>query len=306
MASENTKITVLKARRGVIKGRITRIMKFLREFPADGDPSTILARKEKVETSWDEFQEIQYAMECQTEEPAAEEKYRAEFEDLYFEVMAECNKMLTEVGNKENKNSDSKIPKSSTNSHQASVVKLAALNVPEFSGNYKEWTTFKDVFGALIHSNEALTKVQKLIYLKAALSGDAAEVVKCLETIANNCEVAWDCLNERYNNKRIIVQSHTKAIFELEGITEESSTKLRRFIDSLLGHIKALEVIGYKPLSWGPMLLHIISTKLDNATLREWETQASKTEVPEVDELITFLKHRFQILESIENAQKKG
>jgi len=51
------------------------------------------------------------------------------------------------------------------------------------------------------------------------------------------------------------------------------------------------------------MLLHIILIKLDNATLRAWETQAPKTEVPKVKELITFLKGRFQILESIENAQ---
>lgn len=50
-------------------------------------------------------------------------------------------------------------------------------------------------------------------------------------------------------------------------------------------------------------MLHIISIKLDNATLRAWETQAPKTEVPKVEELIAFLKGRFQILESIENAQ---
>jgi hypothetical protein len=50
---------------------------------------------------------------------------------------------------------------------------------------------------------------------------------------------------------------------------EESSTKLRRYKDSLLGHIKALKVIIYNHLSWGSILLHIISTKLDNATLRE-------------------------------------
>jgi len=57
-------------------------------------------------------------------------------------------------------------------------------------------------------------------------------------------------------------------------------------------------------MSWGPILLHIMLIKLDNATLREWETQAPKTEVPKVEDLITFLKCRFQVLESIESAQK--
>jgi hypothetical protein len=55
-----------------------------------------------------------------------------------------------------------------------------------------------------------------MINLKVALSGDAMEVVKCFKTIANNYEVAWDCLNKLYN-KRVTVQSHTKAISELEG-----------------------------------------------------------------------------------------
>lgn len=65
----------------------------------------------------------------------------------------------------------------------------------------------------------------------------------------------------------------------------------------------ALKLIGYDPNNWGPMLIHIISTKLDSTTLKEWETQASKKEVPEVAELLTFLQNRFQILEAVEGAQ---
>jgi len=65
----------------------------------------------------------------------------------------------------------------------------------------------------------------------------------------------------------------------------------------------ALKAIGYDPKNWGPMLLHVNSTILDCATLKEWETQAPKKEVPEVDGLLTFLQNRFQILEEIEEAQ---
>jgi len=300
-------LPALSIRRGTLKGRITKFIKFLQDFAIDGDVLQIRVRKQKIEECWDEFQNIQSAIEVKvTNEAAAavEENYRFEFEDLYFQAIADSEKMLNKAGHNINQNiSNSELPGSTASSHQASIVKLAALNVPQFSGNYKEWSTFNDMFTALIHSNEALTEVQKFFYLKAALSGDAAEVVKCFETSAKNYKIAWECLNERFNNKRIMVQAHTKAIFDLESITEESSEKLRQFVDKLFSHIKALEAIGYNPISWGPMLLHIISIKLDNATLRAWETQAPKTEVPKVEELITFLKGRFQILESIENAQ---
>jgi hypothetical protein len=50
-----TDIAALKSCRGVVKGRITRIINFIRKFPAGGDSSKIRLRKEKVETSWDEF-----------------------------------------------------------------------------------------------------------------------------------------------------------------------------------------------------------------------------------------------------------
>jgi len=100
-----------------------------------------------------------------------------------------------------------------------------------------------------------------------------------------------------------MVQAHTKAIFYLKSITEESSEKLRRFVGKLFSRIKSLEAIGYKPMSWGPILLHIISIKIDDVTLQAWETQAPKTKVPKVEELITFLKRPFPILKSIKNAQ---
>ncbi|CAI6367665.1 unnamed protein product [Macrosiphum euphorbiae] len=304
-------VPTLTIRRGAIKGRITKFLKFLQDFTDDGDVSQIRVRKQKIEECWDEFQKIQSAIEIKVEDEAqatAEENYRFEFEDMYFQAIADSEKILIKTGHNANpnisNNSNGEV-QGSTNScnHLASIVKLAPLKIPEFSGNYKDWSAFKDIFTIMVHSNENVQEVQKLFYLKAALSGDAAEVVKCFETSANNYQIAWECLNERFNNKRIMVQAHIKAIFDLEKITEESSEKLRQFVDKLFGHIKALEAIGYTPMSWGPMLLHVISTKLDNTTLREWETQAPKTEVPKVEELIAFLKSRFQVLESIENAQ---
>lgn len=50
---------------------------------------------------------------------------------------------------------------------------LAALNVPIFSGDYKKWSMFHDIFVALVHENSALTAVQKFFYLKSALVGNA-------------------------------------------------------------------------------------------------------------------------------------
>jgi len=58
-------------------------------------------------------------------------------------------------------------------SKRASVVKLGGLDVPKFSGDFKQWSTFKDIFTALIHSNDDISEIEKSFYLKAALFGSS-------------------------------------------------------------------------------------------------------------------------------------
>lgn len=111
--------------------------------------------------------------------------------------------------------------------NQESILKLATLNVPKFSCEYKEWSTFHDMFMALIHSNETLTDVQQYFYLKFSLIGDAKRVIQYFKTIIKNYQITWKFLNDRYNNKCILVQNHTRVVFELKFIIKESALKLR-------------------------------------------------------------------------------
>lgn len=71
-------------------------------------------------------------------------------------------------------------------SHTASAqysqvnVKFPVINLPTFSGNYQDWTSFIDTFSALIDTNES--GVQKWHYLKASLIiGKPAKTVSNFE-----------------------------------------------------------------------------------------------------------------------------
>ncbi|CAI6344247.1 unnamed protein product [Macrosiphum euphorbiae] len=98
-----------------------------------------------------------------------------------------------------------------------------------------------------------------------------------------------------------MVQAHVKAIYDLETVGGDSAKKLRQFTDALIGHnMRALKALGQEPTNWGPLLIHVISIKLDKITLKEWESRAHCTEVPKLSELITFLESKYKILESIE------
>lgn len=98
----------------------------------------------------------------------------------------------------------------------------------------------------------------------------------------------------------MLIQTHVKSMVEIETISHESAGKLRIFVDKLNGHMRALETLGQTPNAWGPLLTHIIFTKLDKNTLRAWEIGVISDEVATPPQIIEFLENRAKMLESIE------
>lgn len=82
---------------------------------------------------------------------------------------------------------------------------------------------------------------------------------------------------------------------------KESALQLRKLVDPLTGHLKALESLGQKPIDWGAWLLHLVKSILDSRIMREWKTSYPKSEVLAVNDLINFLKKIFRVLEAVES-----
>jgi len=302
-------IQALIARRGQLKAAITRFSTYIQ---SEGrEVVQIETRKAKIEKNWYKFERVQSAIEKNDEEErnASEHyPYRIEFENLYFKVVSEAE-ICIRASKKDNskvetknlidwgQNSEEKTQRNSTKS----IVRLAPLNIPVFSGKYDEWMSFKDNYMSVIYTNEDLTAIEKFFYLRSSLSNDAASCIKYLETTATNYEIAWRSLINRYDNKKVLIQTHVKNIVDLPSINESTSTKLRQLSDDLVSNMKALETLGQKPKEWGPLLLHTLCSKLDNETLKEWEIKLVKDKIPSVTELIKFIEDRFQISESIES-----
>ncbi|KAE9521541.1 hypothetical protein AGLY_018067, partial [Aphis glycines] len=306
--------------RGQLKASVTRFLNFVTK--ENVDVNEVHVRKEKIEGIWSEYERIQSAIE-ETEgvEMNEQDKYREEFEDMFFKAVGIAKKLTEPVVNKKeaqpyhgidedrtcerNDRSIEMISDSKNNGRQISrpPIRLSALNVPTFSGEYNEWATFHDIFTSLIHNNADLSPVEKFFYLRSAVTGDAQNCIRCVETTSNNYEIAWNKLNKRYSNKKVLVQTHVKSMFELEPVTSESSARLRQFTDALTSHMSALETLGHMPSNWGPLLVHLIVTKLDKNSRREWETNAPKEEVAPVEVIIEFLEARFKILEAIETCK---
>jgi len=183
------------------------------------------------------------------------------------------------------------------------AIKMKPLELPSFSGKFEEWSTFKDLFLTMVHLNPTIAGVQKFVYLRMYLHGDALAMIQNLATTGDNYLIAWNTVVERYDNKRILIQSYTRNIYQLEPMQKESSVCLRKFTDDLNMNMQALKALGHDPDAWGALLLHVILVKLDYDTVRNWESIAAKDTLTAIKELITFLNERCQILEAIDSSK---
>ncbi|XP_039312856.1 uncharacterized protein LOC113004977 [Solenopsis invicta] len=178
-------------------------------------------------------------------------------------------------------------------------IRLPKIDLPTFSGAYEEWHSFFGIFDSLIHSNNSLNDIQKFHYLKSALKGEAAEIIKALEITEANYNDAWLRLKEIYDNERMAVQNHIKSILDLPSLRKENSVALRNLLDNTLKHTRALTALKRPVQHWDDLLIYIIASKLDYFTIKEWENSVESKHLPTFNEFVEFLTRRCETLEAI-------
>lgn len=90
-------------------------------------------------------------------------------------------------------------------------LQLPRISLPKFSGNFAEWENFRGIYESLVASNESLTRTQKLHYLKASVTGDAALLISHIQIADTNYDAAWKLLVAEYDNQRAIIHIHIQA-----------------------------------------------------------------------------------------------
>lgn len=296
MASEQNPVA-LKGRRTVIKGSCTRIKTYV-DAITNVTPSVIAQleeRKAKLNDHWMAYGEVQSLLEALDPN---EVKDRVGYEDSFYALSARIREILQPVMPSRALTSSPSVSHMSHESEGRTSIRLPKLNLPSFSGKYDEWFPFFDSFNSIIHSNLSINKVQKLQYLKSCLTGDASNIISSLEISDLNYEVAWNLLKERYDNKRVIVQTHIKAIMELPTMTKENSSGLRRISDGATRHIQALRALKRPTQHWDDLIVHILSSKLDLLTLREWQSTLVGSEPPTFKQFEDFINNHCQMLEA--------
>lgn len=180
-------------------------------------------------------------------------------------------------------------------------VRLPKISVPNFSGEYMDWIPFQDIYLSLVHNNPALSRAVKFYYLKGAVSGEAASLIGCISATEANYETAWNTLQRRYHNKRVIVDSHLNKFYDIPK-SDGSCRGIRTILDTTRECLSSLGNMGISTANWDPMIIREICQKLDVQARKEWENSlGSTTDLPTLSEMFSFLERTFRTLESLGN-----
>ncbi|GBN49736.1 hypothetical protein AVEN_67689-1, partial [Araneus ventricosus] len=171
-------------------------------------------------------------------------------------------------------------------------LKIPDLPLPEFTGKYEEYESFKTQFMSIIGNNESLNDNQKCCYLKASLKGDA----KLIESTQDTFQSLLSELDARYQNKRAVIDTLIKNVLPV-GKANDSPRQLRNLVDIIKRNLRALENLKLSRNNLSDALLvHILEGKIDSESQKLFQMEDKSSEILSLD---CFIEDRARILEGI-------
>ena len=270
----------LLKQRSTARGWLTRTCKVLEEtmqkecvteMELKGSITEFEGRLAKVD-------ELQSQIEDEVEQSQIEEIVEEAF--CYREKQKEvkiraqiCLQKLSEI--KESHISDLNTSQTSTSSH-VGRARLPKLELPKFSGNYLEFTSFFDKFLAVVDGSE-LPAVTKFTYLQSLLTGEALASINGLTVTDDSYPVAKEILTKRYGRKERIIFSHIQTLLSLQ-VDCRKSNGLWSLYDSLQSHVRCLESLGVSGDTYGVILTPLILSRLPQEIRMEWAREGEGRE----------------------------
>lgn len=139
-----------------------------------------------------------------------------------------------------------------------------------------------------MHLNSNLNAIEKFQYLRSYFLSDAAALVGNFSLSNDLYYVAYDALQDRYNNKRRLAQRYVDKILNFSKSSTFMGSTLQHFFTVLIPAInsfRALEINN--ELDY--LLLHLTLCNLDANTRKAFEKQCSSNIIPTYQSIIQFV-----------------
>ncbi|XP_045770451.1 uncharacterized protein LOC123870978 [Maniola jurtina] len=169
---------------------------------------------------------------------------------------------------------------SSTNRTADTITscRLPKLNLPEFEGDILSWHQFWDQFQSNIDKRN-ITEVDKLLYLKSSLKGEARKAIEGLDTTNKNYSIAIKTLKERYGKDSHLVDAHYSALSKV-ATTDSTITSCRGALNEIEKHLRVLESLGENVNH--NHLRHLIFSKFPEDLIYELKLKTKDDSISEI------------------------
>lgn len=121
--------------------------------------------------------------------------------------------------------------KNNSVSRSSVSLPLPDVKIPGFEGKIEDWSEFKELFDAVIDTNENLSNMQKFSYLRSLLKNEPLTIITAYEFQPGNYGTAYEALCQRYESSR------RKASFHVKGLLKQHLTS--KDVPSTLEAIRA-------------------------------------------------------------------
>lgn len=216
------------------------------------------------------------------------------YDDLYFNVKTIGRKLNIDKHLQQTKTDLSADKQSPVHSPQ--VARLPKLEIEPFDGTLSAWPNFYALFTSMIHKNQSLSKSEKLTYLRSLLKSHALSLIETLVICDENYDIAMRTLTDRYQNKRLLASNYLDKILSFRPLTEDSTVTLSNFLEIFSANLCALKALGLSNL-FDFTMLHIGLRSLTSSSRKEFENEYSDKDLPEFEDLISFVQQQLKILE---------
>ncbi|XP_043288426.1 uncharacterized protein [Venturia canescens] len=275
-------------------------------------------RSAALKQLWDKFSTTHEAIGIAITQLRTEEKEKLHrhiyFKDkLYksaYEIHLEAAEIINELSDGDKNLHRSSSTASLTQSLSQQPIwqrgpRLPRIDLPKFNGTPSEWLPFKDLFNSLVISNQTLSSVEKLQYLKTSLTGSAEALLKNTTLTTDNFQKAWEALEVFYENKRLLVNSAFHSLLTLKRMTKESGSEMEYLYTNIMQIFRTLETLGRPVNYWDDFLVFIATQRLDAESVKAWEHHLGPSRDPPTwKNFSDFLMKRMLSLKAFEKSRQ--
>lgn len=164
-----------------------------------------------------------------------------------------------------------------------SQIRLPKIELPSFYEDITTFSTYYQMFPAVIHTSCELSDIEKFNYLISSLKGEELTLVQLLSVTTNNYKGGYDTLIKRYTNDRQALKAHWNAIENTRKMNSDNPVELLNLLNSFSKYLKAINNFRL------PVLVQRLFKRLDVAIITRFELHYNSREIPTYNELINFL-----------------